>query len=96
MPNIVDEQHLSLAQKFKQLLATYRANKDLIAIGAYVKGTDPSIDESIEKQDDLKKFLAQKITENSDYASSKAMLTHVIQSQKPKQRNNRPLSNGQQ
>lgn len=95
MPNIVDEQHLSLAQKFKQLLATYRANKDLIAIGAYVKGTDSNIDEAIEKQDDLKKFLAQKIIESSDYASSKAMLTHVIQSQKPKQANNRPLSNGQ-
>lgn len=95
MPNIVDDQHLSLAQKFKQLLATYRANKDLIAIGAYVKGSDPDIDEAIEKQSDLKKFLAQKIIESADYASSKIMLTQVIQSQKLKQANVRPLANAQ-
>ena len=97
MPNIVPDAHLSNAQKFKQLLARYRANKDLIAIGAYAKGSDPDIDAAIERVPHLKKFVCQKIGECANYQDSINQLNSVIQSGQaqatPKMaKKNRPLS----
>lgn len=78
MPNIVDDAHLANAQKFKQQLATYRSNKDLITIGAYSQGTDPAIDTAIERFPHLQKFIAQKMRESSAYEESKGMLDNVL------------------
>lgn len=94
MPNIVDEAHMAQAQKFKRLLSTYRDNKDLIAIGAYTKGSNSDIDESIERNSSLKKFIAQKMNENSDFKKSKSMLNMVLQSKtKPNMSASRNLGN---
>ncbi|SMF36411.1 flagellum-specific ATP synthase [Alteromonadaceae bacterium Bs31] len=79
MPNIVDEGHLQQAQKFKQLLARYRANKDLIAIGAYATGSDANIDAAIERQPFLKEFIMQKMSESCAYLQSRQQLQGVIQ-----------------
>lgn len=78
MPNIVDDLHLANAQKFKQQLATYRSNKDLITIGAYTKGNDPAIDVAIDRFPHLQKFIGQKMRESSAYEESKAMLNNVL------------------
>lgn len=78
MPNIVDEAHLSAAQRFKQVLARYRENRDLIAIGAYARGTDPEIDLAIERQPHLKQFITQKMTEAAAYPVSRAQLDAVL------------------
>ena len=78
MPNIVTDEQLTDAQKFKQLLSRYRTNKDLISIGAYVKGSDASIDEAIEKNAQLKKFVAQKITESANYQESITHLSTIL------------------
>ncbi len=78
MPNIVDEAHLGNAQRFKQQLATYRTNKDLITIGAYSKGTDPEIDNAIERYPHLQTYIAQKMRESSPYAESQGMLNAVL------------------
>jgi len=79
MPNIVDENHLMRAQKFKQLLARYRANKDLIAIGAYSRGSDPEIDTAIERHPHLRNFVAQKMTEAADFIQSRQLLENTVQ-----------------
>ena len=81
MPNIVDENHLLRAQKFKQLLSRFRTNRDLIAIGAYSRGSDPEIDEAIERQPHLKKFITQKMTEAAPYDQSRTLLDAVLQPQ---------------
>lgn len=80
MPNVVDPAHLQQAQKFKQLLARYRENRDLIAIGAYNRGTDPLIDQAIERNPHLKNFVTQKMTEAATYPQSRKMLETVINS----------------
>ena len=38
MPQIVDEQHLNSAMRFRQLMSKFSQNEDLISIGAYVAG----------------------------------------------------------
>lgn len=61
MQNIVEEDHLKMMQRFKQLLARYQQNRDLIAIGAYNPGTDPETDAAIERFPHLRAFIQQGI-----------------------------------
>ncbi len=61
MDDIVGSEHRELANRFKDILATYRKAEDLINIGAYVKGSNPKIDVSIEMIDKINGYLKQKI-----------------------------------
>ena len=81
MPNIVDEEHLASAQQFKRLVANYRSNKDLVTIGAYTKGSDPGLDEAIEKYPALMEFVGQKMTQGVSQSASRAELAHVLKPQ---------------
>lgn len=78
MPSVVDEAHLAIAQKFKQKLALYRENRDLITIGAYSRGSDPEIDSAIERYPFLQKFIGQKMSESSAFMESKVGLQKVL------------------
>ncbi len=51
--------------RIRKLLATYTDAEDLINVGAYVKGTNPSIDESIEKIGDIRDFLSQTVEDRA-------------------------------
>lgn len=63
MPKIVTPDQRAIAMKARELLATYREAEDLINIGAYVKGSNPKIDESIRKNPKLEPFLIQGLDE---------------------------------
>jgi flagellum-specific ATP synthase len=63
MQNIVPNEQLKLMQRFKQLLARYQQNRDLIAIGAYVQGADPETDIAIERFPFLQAFIQQGINQ---------------------------------
>ncbi len=78
MNNIVDDEQLRNAQKFKRQLALYKANRDLVSIGAYSKGADVDIDMAIERFPQLQTFIAQKIGESSPLVKSRAMLNSII------------------
>jgi len=56
---------IELAGKARDLLALYRKHEDLIAIGAYTKGTNPKLDIAIEKHEPLMQFLRQKVEEKA-------------------------------
>ena len=43
----------------REMLAIYKKSRDLISIGAYLSGSNPKIDRSIELHDPLKEFLRQ-------------------------------------
>ncbi|HTP58122.1 MAG TPA: FliI/YscN family ATPase [Spirochaetia bacterium] len=47
----------------KRMMATYAEAEDLISVGAYVKGSNPQIDEAIEKMPAIDDFLRQRIEE---------------------------------
>ncbi len=63
MTDIVSDEHKELAGKIVSLYATYKEAEDLINIGAYSRGSNPKIDEAIEKIDKINEFLTQKIEE---------------------------------
>lgn len=59
MANIVNNEHLQYARKFRELNAIYQQNRDLISIGAYTRGSDALIDKSIEFNQRMMEFLRQ-------------------------------------
>lgn len=59
MGDITTSSHRQLATDLKRHLAVYTEAEDLINVGAYNKGSNPEIDEAIEKISGIKKFLCQ-------------------------------------
>ena len=49
----------SAARRFREVLSAYEAQKDLILIGAYKKGSDPRTDLAIAKSDAMNAFLRE-------------------------------------
>ena len=80
MPSVVDANHLKSALQFKQLLARYRQNKDLIAIGAYNPGSDPNIDRAIERYPHLVQFISQSIKQKASFSESLLNLQSILNS----------------
>src|SRR5262245_47523090 len=78
MHEIVPHEHTALARRFKQSLSMYQQNRDLIAIGAYHKGSDPRIDAAITLWPSMQKFLQQDISERVEYSASLAALAEVM------------------
>lgn len=85
MPNIVNEQHLGLMQRFKQLLSRYQQNRDLIAIGAYSPGADPETDTAIERFPHMRTFLQQGLQQSVHMEESVNHLRTLLQPGKPGQ-----------
>ena len=63
MPAVVRREHLRSAQRFRQIYSAYRQQRDLIAVGAYQKGSDPQVDHAIAMWPRLRAFLQQEVDE---------------------------------
>ena len=59
MDKVVSLDHLVLASHFRELLASYRDNEDMINIGAYVKGSNGLVDKALMVYDDLMNLMKQ-------------------------------------
>lgn len=78
MVEIVTKEQILLARQFKQLYSSYHQNHDLISVGAYRKGSDPTVDKAIEKYPRLNEFLSQEIKEHFSLESSLASLKKTV------------------
>lgn len=78
MTNLIDPAHLELVRNFKQLYSRYQRARDLLAVGAYVKGSDPMLDYAIALYPQLEKFLQQGIDERADYNNSLTALRAIL------------------
>ena len=67
MKEIVTEENNDFAGNLRENLATYAESKDLIDIGAYQKGTNAMIDESIRLNLPIKNFLKQRVEDRSPF-----------------------------
>ena len=78
MPMVTSEEHQQLARQLKQVYSLYEQNKDLISIGAYSRGNDPRIDQSIDLMPVIKFFLQQKMLEVIPYDQSLTQLQEIF------------------
>ena len=63
----------------RELLAAYRDHEDLISIGAYRRGTNRHVDTAMDMQDDINRFLRQRIEEPVKAADASAALVQLHQ-----------------
>ena len=75
MNEITTEHHRDLATKFRSLLAEYRKAEDLINVGAYAAGSNPRIDEAIQRIEDMQRFVSQP----KEHASSQDQTLHELE-----------------
>lgn len=78
MPHIVPQDWLQRAQLIKQLVAHHRQNQDLVAVGAYQKGSDPVLDAAIERLPKIKAMLRQSLNEGSTLDDSRKQLFDLL------------------
>ncbi len=78
MTDITALQHKHDANRLKELLATYRKAEDLVNIGAYVQGSNPKIDQAIERIDSINQYLRQDIQENVQLEASLDQLNAIM------------------
>jgi flagellum-specific ATP synthase len=78
MKDVVSQDHVDLAAKFKSVLANYRDAEDLINIGAYVKGSSPKIDYAISIYDNMINFLKQDVNKKNDPQETLQTLSSLL------------------
>lgn len=67
------------ARMLKETFATYRANQDLISVGAYRSGADPKIDRAIASRETINQFIRQPLFDRVPYDDSIGELSKVAQ-----------------
>jgi flagellum-specific ATP synthase len=78
MNDIVDPAHARLARRFRALVATYEANRDLVLMGAYRQGADAQLDRAIAMHERLTAFLAQAQADIVPMSPSVAQLSELL------------------
>jgi flagellum-specific ATP synthase len=76
-PRLLSAHEAEAAGRLRGLLAAYKGAEDLIAIGAYVAGTDPRVDEARAKLDRIESFLRQPVEAEYSRGESLAQLLHL-------------------
>ncbi|MGN1145867.1 MAG: flagellar protein export ATPase FliI, partial [Acetatifactor sp.] len=82
MSQIVTKEHKKAAGKLRNVLATYNEAEDLINIGAYKSGSNPSIDYAISKIDGVNGFLCQDVDEKVSFEESLELLEELFEPEK--------------
>jgi flagellum-specific ATP synthase len=63
--------------RIRRLLASYTDAEDLINVGAYAEGSNKDIDEAIEKIEQIRSFLRQRIEEKADISETLTMAAEI-------------------
>ncbi|MCX7628579.1 MAG: flagellar protein export ATPase FliI [Methylophilaceae bacterium] len=80
MPALLSSDEFDRVRRFKRLYSRYQRSRDLINVGAYVRGSDPEIDEAIAMYPALEHFLRQGMDERVDVHESHAQLVALLES----------------
>ena len=73
-PTVCSPEHLALANEVRRLLAVYADAEDLLAVGAYKRGSSSEIDRAVEMKPRIDAFLRQNVNELSTFRDSLAQL----------------------
>lgn len=79
MKELVPIEHEEAAGKVRDLMALYAKNEDLINIGAYKMGSNPSVDLAIQRAQSIQTFLRQKVQETSTFDQTIQSLAIIAQ-----------------
>ncbi|HET8749857.1 MAG TPA: FliI/YscN family ATPase [Sphingomicrobium sp.] len=74
MPDVVNDEQMSAAAKFRRFWSVYEENRDLLLMGAYASGNDPVLDEAIARRETMLDFLRQSPAERVNFEESRSSL----------------------
>jgi flagellum-specific ATP synthase len=83
MPDITTDEHRAAAARFKDILAVYVKNEDMVNIGAYQKGASREVDEAVALYPRFVEFLKQPTGQGQSLGESVAALMQVTQATRP-------------
>ena len=78
MDSIASRPHIDAARRLRALLAIYEAKRDLIALGAYAKGSDRELDEAIARMPRIEQFLRQDAREVASFDHTVSALQQTV------------------
>lgn len=78
MKAVAGSEHVRMAQKLREVLATYSEAEDLINVGAYKMGANPKIDKAIKLIDPINEFLKQKTEDHSNMNQCLRSLSQIL------------------
>jgi len=78
MSTVADPAHQKAAARLRELMAAYDRHRDLIALGAYQRGSDPTADAAIDRLDAITAFLRQDTRETAPFDDTKARLLKLV------------------
>ena len=74
MGAVTDREHGEAARNLRELIVTYEEKRDLIALGAYERGSEPATDRAIAARDDLARLLEQTSSESTPFEETRRQL----------------------
>jgi len=77
MPALTSREHIQLAAFARKNLAVYEKVRDLVNIGAYVKGSDPEVDTALLVMPALNNFLQQDVSDVSNFDKTLNLLAEI-------------------
>ncbi len=78
MNEIVDEEHMEMANKIRNIMSVYYTNYDLINIGAYKSGTNKELDKAIALIGKINSMLTQGVDEYFSYEQTREMMKQIL------------------
>jgi flagellum-specific ATP synthase len=77
-PQITTPDHMAMTQNFRGIYSLYQQNRDLISVGAYQPGSDPTIDRAVRMHPQMIDFISQNMNQSVDFVSSREQLFQVL------------------
>lgn len=79
MQDIMDPGLVAYGRRFRELYSTYQQHRDMIAVGAYQRGSDPRVDAALSAHPNLIDFVRQDMGCRVSLAESTETLCRLIQ-----------------
>lgn len=70
MPKVASPEHVLAARRIKQLISRHERSRDMVAMGAYMQGTDPDLDAALRLWPHIQTFLQQESHQVADLEGS--------------------------
>lgn len=78
MSEIASPEQKECASKIRKIMSLYQENADLISIGAYKSGTNPELDDAIQKMQGINEFLQQPVDQKVDFDTTVSIMSEIL------------------
>jgi flagellum-specific ATP synthase len=78
MSEIVSPEQKANASKIRKIMSLYQENADLISIGAYKSGTNPDLDDAINRMQAINEFLQQPVNQKVDFDETVSIMNEIV------------------